>query len=76
MIADHATLNGLSAITNGHGSKSRSPLRPVFSGTASYKLHNMSVASDVHPVINKDRVAVVTGAANGIGRAAALEFAK
>ena len=74
MIADHATLNGL--VPNGHGSQSRSPLRPVFSGTASYKLHNMSVANDLHPVMTKDRVAVVTGAASGIGRAAALEFAK
>jgi len=30
----------------------------------------------VHPVMAKDRVAVITGAASGIGRAAALEFAK
>jgi len=51
-------------------------MRPVFPGAASYKLHNMSVAVELHPVFNAGRVAVVTGAASGIGRAAALEFAK
>ncbi|KAF9813239.1 hypothetical protein IEO21_05725 [Rhodonia placenta] len=32
--------------------------------------------SQVHPVIHEGRVAVITGAASGIGRAAALELAK
>ncbi|KJA16942.1 hypothetical protein HYPSUDRAFT_71010 [Hypholoma sublateritium FD-334 SS-4] len=36
----------------------------------------MSVADDLHPVLHAGRVALVTGAASGIGRAAALEFAK
>ncbi|KAF8158474.1 hypothetical protein B0H34DRAFT_656026 [Crassisporium funariophilum] len=36
----------------------------------------MSVADDLHPVIHAGRVALITGAANGIGRAAAIEFAK
>ncbi|KAG6841107.1 hypothetical protein C0991_001795 [Blastosporella zonata] len=36
----------------------------------------MSVADELHPVINAGRVAVITGAASGIGKAAALEFAK
>lgn len=31
---------------------------------------------EVHPVIHEGRVAVITGAANGIGRAAAVELAK
>ncbi|RDB18955.1 3-oxoacyl-[acyl-carrier-protein] reductase FabG [Hypsizygus marmoreus] len=55
-----------------------SPLRPppIYAGTASYKLDNMHVADHLHPVINAGRVAVITGAASGIGRAAALEFAK
>ena len=30
----------------------------------------MSVADELHPVLHAGRVAVVTGAANGIGRAA------
>ena len=37
---------------------------------------NPIAPSDVHPIIHQGRVAVVTGAACGIGRAAALEFAK
>ncbi|KAF8817117.1 NAD(P)-binding protein [Phlegmacium glaucopus] len=36
----------------------------------------MSVADELHPVIHAGRVALITGAASGIGRAAALEFAK
>lgn len=56
---------------------SRSPLRPgVYTGTASFKLDNMTVADELHPVIHEGRVAVITGAASGIGKAAALIFAK
>ena len=36
----------------------------------------MSVADELHPVIHDGRVALITGAASGIGRAAAIEFAK
>lgn len=36
----------------------------------------MQVADELHPVIQPGRVAVITGAASGIGRAAAIEFAK
>lgn len=54
-----------------------SPLRSgIYTGTASYKLDTMSVADELHPVINAGRVAVITGAASGIGKAAAGEFAK
>lgn len=34
------------------------------------------IDSDVHPVIHTGRVAVITGAACGIGKAAAVELAK
>lgn len=34
------------------------------------------VNSDVHPVLHAGRVAVITGAASGIGKAAAVEMAK
>lgn len=37
---------------------------------------NPVVANDLHPVIHAGRVAVITGAASGIGKAAALELAK
>ncbi|KAJ3489270.1 hypothetical protein NLJ89_g11548 [Agrocybe chaxingu] len=61
-----------------HGSRSRngSPMRPAFPGTASYRPDNISITDDLHPVIHAGRVALITGAASGIGRAAALEFAK
>lgn len=49
---------------------------PMQYGASSYKPDNMSVADELHPVIHAGRVAVITGAANGIGRAAATEFAK
>lgn len=45
-------------------------------GAASFKVDTLSIADDMHPVIHAGRVAVVTGAASGIGRAAAVEFAK
>jgi len=51
-------------------------MRSAYSGVASYKVENMSVAAELHPVIHAGRVAVITGAANGIGKAAAIEFAK
>lgn len=57
-------------------SRNGSPLRPGYAATASYKVDPMSVADELHPVIHAGRVAVITGAASGIGRAAALELAK
>ena len=49
---------------------------PMYGGTASYKPDNMSVADELHPVIHAGRVALITGAASGIGYAAAIEFGK
>jgi NAD(P)-dependent dehydrogenase (short-subunit alcohol dehydrogenase family) len=49
---------------------------PAYGGTSSYKPDNMSVATELHPVIHAGRVALITGAASGIGYAAAIEFAK
>jgi hypothetical protein len=56
-----------------HSSRNASPLR---AGYSSYKPDNMSVGDTVHPVIHSGRVALITGAASGIGRAAAIEFAR
>ncbi|KIO02792.1 hypothetical protein M404DRAFT_147448 [Pisolithus tinctorius Marx 270] len=56
-----------------------SPLRPPPIRTASSyrRVEVMSpIDSDVHPVIHTGRVAVITGAASGIGKAAAIELAK
>ena len=58
-----------------HSSRNGSPMRPAYGGTA-YKPDSMSVADELHPVIHAGRVALITGAASGIGRAAAIEFAK
>jgi len=52
------------------GSRGPSPLRP------SYRPDDLTIDNDLHPVIHAGRVAVITGAASGIGRAAAEEFAK
>jgi len=55
-----------------------SPLRPIRGTTPSRRRFGglSAVDSDVHPVIHAGRVAVITGAASGIGRAAAIELAK
>jgi hypothetical protein len=63
-------------ITPPNRSRTGSPLHPAYGGTSSYKPNNMSVADELHPVIHAGRVALITGAANGIGYAAAIEFAK
>ena len=50
---------------------------PPFGGMASYQVEAMSpVANEFHPVIHAGAVAVITGAASGIGFAAAKELAK
>ncbi|KAN0087659.1 hypothetical protein V8E55_006280 [Tylopilus felleus] len=58
-----------------------SPLRPptgIRGTTPSHRRFEAlsPVDSDVHPVIHAGRVAVITGAASGIGRAAAIELAR
>ncbi|KAI5116649.1 hypothetical protein M0805_004960 [Coniferiporia weirii] len=51
-----------------------SPLRPP---VTPYKQEALSpIDRELHPTIHAGRVAVVTGAASGIGRAAAIELAK
>ncbi|TFY67675.1 hypothetical protein EVG20_g3857 [Dentipellis fragilis] len=52
-----------------------SPLRPP---TTPFRLDSQMspIDKDLHPVFHRGRVAVVTGAASGIGRAAARELAK
>jgi hypothetical protein len=61
-------------------SRSRNASRhgsPPRFGSTSYRPDEPeSLDSDLHPVVHEGRVAVITGAASGIGRAAALEFAK
>lgn len=65
------------ALVSERSSRNASPLRPGFTGVVgSYKAENMVVANELHPVISAGRVAVITGAASGIGKAAALELAK
>ena len=63
-------------MSSNRSSRNSSPLRPGFGSAVSYVPDNMSVADDLHPVIHAGRVALITGAASGIGRAAAVEFAK
>ncbi|XP_006462466.1 hypothetical protein AGABI2DRAFT_193604 [Agaricus bisporus var. bisporus H97] len=60
---------------SGRSSRNASPLRGPFSNP-SYTVNPMSIADEFHPVLHAGRVAVITGAANGIGRAAARELAK
>ncbi|KAI0060386.1 NAD-binding protein [Artomyces pyxidatus] len=56
-------------------SRGPSPLRPP---TTPFRPNDQMspIDRDLHPVIHKGRVAVITGAASGIGRAAARELAK
>jgi len=63
-------------VTPPNRSRAGSPMHPAYGGTSSYKPNNMSVADELHPVIHAGRVALITGAASGIGQAAAIEFAK
>ncbi|KAJ6567816.1 hypothetical protein B0H10DRAFT_2444815 [Mycena sp. CBHHK59/15] len=42
-------------------------------GSASFDPDDLHIASDLHPILQPGRVAVITGAASGIGRAAALQ---
>lgn len=62
--------------TDSRNSRNNSPLRPGFAGQASFRPENLGVADELHPVIAQGRVAVITGGASGIGKAAALELAK
>ena len=56
-----------------NGSRQPSPLRPG----STRAFDNPIVPVDgVHPVLHEGRVAVITGAGSGIGRAAAVELAK
>src|ERR1700733_5605478 len=52
-----------------------SPLRPP---TTPFRIESLisPIDSEYHPVIHAGRVAVITGAASGIGRAAAQELAR
>ncbi|KAI0642963.1 NAD-P-binding protein [Trametes meyenii] len=61
-------------LSSAHSSRRPSPLRPG----ASFARENPVTPMDdeVHPVIHSGRVAVIAGAASGIGRAAAIELAK
>ncbi|KIY47793.1 NAD(P)-binding protein [Fistulina hepatica ATCC 64428] len=52
-------------------------MSPMYDGSTSYRPDPPeNVDDDLHPVIHAGRVAVITGAASGIGKAAALELAK
>lgn len=68
----------------GSDARGPSPLRPPQTPghqTPSYTPSEQDVDlgpldAALHPTFHEGRVAVITGAASGIGRAAALEFAK
>ncbi|RPD56097.1 NAD(P)-binding protein [Lentinus tigrinus ALCF2SS1-6] len=57
-------------LSSGNSSRRPSPLRPNSYDPVA------PMDDEVHPVIHEGRVAVITGAASGIGRAAAIELAK
>ncbi|GBE85091.1 Short chain dehydrogenase andI [Sparassis crispa] len=63
------------ALRTNDSSRRPSPLRPGSSFAFETPM-DPTLGKDVHPVFHEGRVAVITGAASGIGRAAALEFAK
>jgi len=62
------------------GSRGPSPLRTTpYSLGVTYKVDDSGLSpldKAAHPVLHEDRVAVITGAGSGIGRAAAKELAK
>ena len=62
------------------GSRGPSPLRSTsYSLGVTYKLDDSAHSTldkAAHPVLHEGRVAVITGAGSGIGRAAAMELAK
>ncbi|KAF5362871.1 hypothetical protein D9758_007064 [Tetrapyrgos nigripes] len=60
-------------VISSHSSRNGSPLRPTYSSSSSH--NHTNIPDDMHPVISDGRVAVITGGASGIGRAAALELA-
>ena len=52
-------------------------MSPLRAPVTPYKQEALSpIDPELHPVFHSGRVAVVTGAASGIGRAAAIELAK
>ena len=57
------------------GDRGPSPLRPP---TTPFRVESLisPIDRELHPVIHAGRVAVITGAASGIGRAAARELAR
>ncbi|KAF8194264.1 hypothetical protein K438DRAFT_2017388 [Mycena galopus ATCC 62051] len=58
-------------------SRGPSPKRPAgLSGSASFDPSGAVDPDDTHPVLQQGRVAVITGAASGIGAAAACAFAR
>lgn len=61
--------------TNGSRPHSHSPLRPGSTRTFENPIAPVDDGS-IHPVLHEGRVAVITGAGSGIGRAAAVELAK
>jgi hypothetical protein len=56
------------------GDRGPSPLRPP---TTPFRVESLSpIDRELHPVTHVGRVAVITGAASGIGRATARELAR